>query len=98
MDGIAGFDWDDGNRTKCQKHGVSVEDVEAALTSPLLVRFDRLHSQSEARHQAVGYARNGRPVFIVFTIRERLGKKVSRPISARYMHTKEVRRYEETHG
>ena len=26
--GVAGFDWDAGNRAKCQKHGVSVAEVE----------------------------------------------------------------------
>jgi hypothetical protein len=26
---IAGFDWDDGNRSKCHKHGVSAEEVES---------------------------------------------------------------------
>ena len=23
-----GFDWDDGNRDKCQKHGVSIGEIE----------------------------------------------------------------------
>jgi uncharacterized DUF497 family protein len=27
------FDWDDGNRTKCEKHGLSAEDIEAVLKS-----------------------------------------------------------------
>jgi uncharacterized DUF497 family protein len=27
-DALAGFDWDDGNREKCQKHGVALEEVE----------------------------------------------------------------------
>jgi uncharacterized DUF497 family protein len=28
-DGISGFDWDSGNRDKCQKHGVSIAEIEA---------------------------------------------------------------------
>ena len=28
----ANFDWDDGNREKCQKHGVSVTEIEAFLS------------------------------------------------------------------
>ena len=28
---VAGFDWDHGNREKCQKHGVSVADIEFAF-------------------------------------------------------------------
>ena len=26
---VAGFDWDDGNREKCRKHGVSLAEIEA---------------------------------------------------------------------
>jgi uncharacterized DUF497 family protein len=26
---LAGFDWDDGNRTKCQKHGVTIAEIES---------------------------------------------------------------------
>jgi hypothetical protein len=26
---VSGFDWDDGNRAKCQKHGVSIAEIEA---------------------------------------------------------------------
>ncbi|GLQ54201.1 hypothetical protein GCM10010862_14600 [Devosia nitrariae] len=36
----------------------------------------------------------GRYVFIAFTIREIEGAKHIRPISARYMHRKEIERYE----
>jgi uncharacterized DUF497 family protein len=25
------FDWDDGNRTHCRKHGVSIAEIEALL-------------------------------------------------------------------
>ncbi len=28
-EGVSGFDWDDGNIEKCQKHGVSLEEIEA---------------------------------------------------------------------
>jgi uncharacterized DUF497 family protein len=34
-DALAGFDWDDGNRKKCQKHGVTLDEIEAALTGPI---------------------------------------------------------------
>jgi hypothetical protein len=26
---VDGFDWDDGNRSKCQKHGMSIAEIEA---------------------------------------------------------------------
>ena len=25
---VSGFDWDDGNRAKCEKHGVSITEIE----------------------------------------------------------------------
>jgi hypothetical protein len=28
---IRGFDWDDGNRDKCQKHGMSIGEIEAVF-------------------------------------------------------------------
>lgn len=33
-------------------------------------------------------------MFLVFTIRERHGERFIRPISARYMHQKEIEHYE----
>ena len=56
---------------------------------------DAAHSRAEERHWAIGETASGRSVFVVFTIRERGGKRFIRPVSARYMHRKEVKRYEE---
>ena len=28
---IAGFDWDDGNRLKCQEHGVAIAGIESVF-------------------------------------------------------------------
>jgi hypothetical protein len=36
----------------------------------------------------------GRPLFVVFTIRVRGRQRFIRPISARYMHAKEIESYE----
>jgi uncharacterized DUF497 family protein len=36
-------------------------------------------------------------VFLVFTLRKRDEKTFIRPIGARYMHAKEVNRYEQSH-
>lgn len=93
--GVAGFDWDAGNRAKCQKHGVSVAEVEGLFSRPLLIIPDAAHSQGEERLWAIGKTASGRYVFLVFTIRVRAGKRAIRPVSARYMHRKEVRHYEE---
>jgi uncharacterized DUF497 family protein len=44
---IRGFDWDHGNRDKCQKHGMSIGDIEAVFTSPSLsCRIGRSHLAS----------------------------------------------------
>ena len=83
--------WDDGNRGKCEKHGVSIAEIEALLRQPdLWVAPDVGHSQREKRHLAVGKLQSGRYVFMAFALR---GGFV-RPISARFMHKKEIRQYE----
>jgi len=94
-DDVAGFDWDEGNRAKCQKHGVSVAEVEGLFSRALLIIPDASHSHAEERLWAIGKTASGRSVFMVFTIRVRAGKRVIRPVSARYMHRKEVTHYEE---
>lgn len=93
-DAVSGFDWDRGNREKCQKHGVSIAEIEALFARPLAVAPDHGHSLAERRLKAVGKGKAGRFIFIVFALRERGGKTYIRPISARYMHKKEVRHYE----
>ena len=90
-----GFDWDDGNREKCCKHGLSREEVEHVLLRPLAVTEDFAHSDQEARRIAIGLTPSGRHVFVVFTKRLRQGRSLCRPISARFMRGKELRRYEQ---
>ena len=92
--GFAGFEWDAGNRAKCRKRGVSVAEVEGLFSRTLLVIPDASHSESEERLRAIGKTASGRSVFLVFTIRVRAGKRLIRPVSARYMHRKEVTHYE----
>ncbi len=91
---VAGFDWDEGNRSKCQAHGVSHAAIESMFRSPIAVLPDPLHSKSEERFNAIGKSDAGRWIFVVFTLRTRRGKRFVRPISARYMHKKEVEHYE----
>jgi uncharacterized protein len=56
---------------------------------------DPAHSAAEARFKAIGRTGDGRAVFIVFTLRQRGGRQLVRPIGARYMHAKEIKHYEE---
>jgi uncharacterized DUF497 family protein len=91
---VAGFDWDSGNRVKCRKHGVSVADIEALFARPISVFPAPTHSQREERFKAVGSTKKGRHIVLVFTLRHRGAEILIRPISARYMHKKEVQHYE----
>jgi uncharacterized protein len=90
----SGFDWDKGNRAKCEKHGISVSTIENLFTRPLAILPDATHSQSERRFRAIGRTAKGRGVFIVFTFRRKGDEMLIRPISARYMHRKESEAYE----
>ncbi len=83
------FDWDDGNRTKAQKHGLGIYDIEYALSHGARFAADPVHSLTEQRFIAASCTEQGRPVFIAFCWRD--GK--IRPISARYMHRKEAKRH-----
>ena len=49
-----GFDWDRGNRGKCEKHGLSVSVIEGLFTRPLAILPDAAHSQPENRFRARG--------------------------------------------
>ncbi|HEY4774370.1 MAG TPA: BrnT family toxin [Xanthobacteraceae bacterium] len=91
---VAGFDWDHGNRDKCRKHGVAIADIETMFLRPVAVFPDPAHSREEERFHAIGSTVQGRHVFVVFTLRKRGGATLLRPISARYMHKREVRHYE----
>jgi uncharacterized DUF497 family protein len=91
---VAGFDWDDGNRSKCQRHSVSQAAIESLFRGSIAVLPDPVHSSSEERFKAIGKSDDGRWIFIVFTLRMRRDKRLVRPISARYMHKKEVDHYE----
>jgi uncharacterized DUF497 family protein len=90
-----GFDWDASNRDKCQKHGLSIAQVEFVVThaETLIVR-DVKNSNTESRFIAIGCTTEGRFAFVAFTPRIRDEQHLLRPISARYMHRKEVARYE----
>jgi uncharacterized protein len=91
-----GFDWDRGNRAKCAKHGLPVALIEDLIARPLAILPDAAHSQRENRFRAIGRTDKGRGVFIIFTLRRkgRDEELLIRPISARYMHKKEIDAFE----
>jgi uncharacterized DUF497 family protein len=91
---VNGFDWDSGNRIKCQKHGVSIAEIEALFHHSPRVAPDPKHSATEDRLIAVGKAGTGRPLFVAFTMRTKEGRRLIRPVTARYMHAREIAAYE----
>ena len=91
---VSGFDWDEGNRAKCQKHGVSITQFEAQFAHNPRIAPDPKHSVDEDRLIAVGKIDTGRPIFVAYTIRMKNRQRLIRPVTARYMHVKEVAAYE----
>lgn len=92
---VKGFDWDKGNaRKSSQKHGVSQTEAEQVFfNEPLLVLVDEKHSQTEARYHALGRTNDNRFLHITFTLRNE--DTLLRVISARNMHKKERKFYEQ---
>ena len=91
-----GFQWDEGNAEKNWiRHQVSrVECEELFFNAPLIVAPDGKHSGSETRFYLLGQTDEGRPIFAVITIRDRL----IRVISARDMNKREEKEYERAQG
>ena len=89
---IDGFDWDGGNWPKCGQHGVSREEIEQVLLGTPAVLADPY--PGEPRMRAIGKTAGGRYVFLVFTPRQAGNRTLLRPISARYMHRKEIDNHE----
>ena len=95
LEQIVGFDWDEGNARKNQKHGVTTSEAEQVLFNiPLLVLDDFRHSHIEARYPALGVSDSGRSLHITFTLRQT--ETLIRVISARDMNRKERAIYEQS--
>lgn len=83
---VEGFNWDAGNRKKCQKHGLTLEEIETAFLGPMHVFPDPAHSGLETRYLGIGKTAAGRHILIAFTYRMK-ERRFIRPISARFMHS-----------
>lgn len=86
-----GMDWDDGNETKNEKHGVGKADIESILHRGGFYFAGRIVSpvHREWRGLILGEDRFGRDLALIFTIRhERL-----RTISCRPMRRAERMKY-----
>ncbi len=91
---VAGFDWHDTNLEKCTGHGVSIAEIESVFQGEVWTFPDLPHSTRETRWLGISRTAAGRHVFPAFTIRMRDGERWLRPISASYMHAKEIRHYQ----
>lgn len=87
------FEWDKGNIDKSRiKHRVrNLEAEEVFFEAQSVIFEDPKHSGAEQRYLMWGHTKQGRKLAVIFTLR---GKRV-RIISARDMHRKEKKVYEE---
>jgi uncharacterized protein len=90
-DQIVGFDWDEANIAKCQKHGVSIDEIEALFSSDEFTVFEYdLHSADEQLFRVIGRNPGGRHIFLGFTFQKFEGQIYIRVFTARYVHKKEI--------
>lgn len=66
MLGFDGFEWDEGNSDKCEKHGVLLDEIEKVLQGKVHVFPDLKHSHHERRYLAIGQTAAGRYLFLAF--------------------------------
>ncbi len=87
-----GFEWDEGNSEKNWiKHQVSRGECEELFfNEPLAAARDDKHSEDEPRYYVLGQTDEGRRLFVVVTIRD----KLIRVIAARNMSRREEKEYE----
>jgi uncharacterized protein len=91
---VVGFDWDEGNSRKSDRHGVSMAEAEQVFFSvSVLMLPDPAYSQAESRSHALGNAIDGRRLHVTFTLRD--SGKLIRVISARDMSRKERKYYDQ---
>lgn len=92
---ISGFDWDEGNARKNEKHGVTTAQAEQVFfNEPLLFLEDVIHSGEELRLHALGVIDEQRALHITLTLRQ--SGALIRVISARDMSRKERAIYDQS--
>lgn len=92
-----GFDWNRGNSNKSlHKHGISARAIEEFFARDPRVIPDVRHSAVEDRFLAMGRGPALRWMLVAFTFRVHGDRRLLRPISARYMHAKEIQSHAQT--
>ena len=77
-----------------QRQGIGKQLLQALFAHGPRIAPDPKHSADEDRLIAVGRTSTGRPMFVAFTIRTKNIRRLIRPVTARYMHAKEIAAYE----
>ncbi|MHB2019518.1 MAG: BrnT family toxin [Candidatus Xenobia bacterium] len=74
---IDGFEWDAGKNASNQaKHGVSFEEAEEAFEAPESL-MGPTKVREEKRWTLVGASHSGRPLVVIFTMREQTARIIS---------------------
>ena len=91
LEGVAGFEWDEGNIEHIAEHNVTPEEAEELFSDPdNVLSEDMEHSTIEKRFLIIGKTEQGRLLYQIFT---RRGESI-RVISSRDINKKEVYLYE----
>jgi len=76
---------------------VSIAEIEALFAREPRIAPSPKHSADEDRLIAVGRTSAGRALFVAFTMRTANGRRLIRPVTARYMHAREIAAYEKAY-
>lgn len=87
---VRGFDWDEANLGKLEKHHVAQEEAEEIFYSAPLIDEGAYEKKGEKRYRCLGITTNGRYLAAFFTVRRGL----IRNISVRSMRRQERKLYE----
>lgn len=95
------YEWEEEkNQRNIRKHGISLETATAIFDDPMLYEYhDKVHSGYnkvgvwEDRYIALGWL--NKILYVVYTVRQKDGKEVTRMISARKATPEEKKRYED---
>ena len=74
-----GFNWDIGNTDKCQKHGLTQEEIERFFQQKEIYVADIKHSTIEERFLAIGKGSENKLIVVAFTFRTKEEKNLSDP-------------------
>jgi uncharacterized DUF497 family protein len=91
LEGVDGFNWDEGNTEHVAEHNVTTDEAEEVFSdAENVLEEDMEHSVVEMRFLIIGKTEKGRLLYQIFT---RRGDKI-RVISSRDINKKEVYLYE----